>query len=162
VVTAQRDAAVAQIRAFCGAQPSLSGGGDRLGNESPAHHLVVAALGAVASNPGPRGRKLITQLQQSAELDVGMRQEHAILALAATRLRPAIETLIELSRTLPQARGAAIVAATAVVTGSVITESMLDRRRRALDNPFRVIIQRQPGSTSSWRMTAIDIRKWNK
>jgi NACHT domain len=79
---------------------------DRLGNESPTHHLVVAALGAVASDPGPRGRRLLIQLQQSAKLGVGTPREHASLALAATRLRPAIETLSELSGTLRLARAA--------------------------------------------------------
>ena len=63
-------------------------------------HLVVAALGAVAADPGPRGAALLDRLKQAAL------REHmfAISALAASRLRSAVETLSDLSIMLSVAR----------------------------------------------------------
>ncbi|SEF37194.1 NACHT domain-containing protein [Amycolatopsis pretoriensis] len=71
-----------------------------LGREEAADHLVVAALGAVAADPGPRGTALLSRLRQAAT-DHG---DLAIEALAASRLRSAVETLSDLARELPAAR----------------------------------------------------------
>ncbi|MEU7788064.1 NACHT domain-containing protein [Amycolatopsis sp. NPDC049159] len=62
--------------------------------------VVVAALGAVAADPGPRGTALRTRLTRAAL----QRHVPAMLALAATRLRPAVETLSDLATWAPAAR----------------------------------------------------------
>ncbi|RSM48308.1 NACHT domain-containing protein [Amycolatopsis balhimycina DSM 5908] len=65
-----------------------------------ADHLVVAALGAVAADPGPRGTALLSRLRQGAR----ERRDLAIEALAASRLRSAVETLTALAKDTPSAR----------------------------------------------------------
>lgn len=62
----------------------------------------AAALGAVAADPGPRGKALLRRLTQAAL----QRQVFAIHALAATRLRAAVETLSDLATWVPGARAA--------------------------------------------------------
>ncbi|WP_439382597.1 NACHT domain-containing protein [Amycolatopsis lexingtonensis] len=68
----------------------------------PGDTPVVAALGAVAADPGPRGTALLARLTQAAL----QRQVCAIHALAASRLRPAVETLSDLATWVPVARAA--------------------------------------------------------
>ncbi len=60
----------------------------------------TVALGAVAADPGPRGKALLRRLTQAAL----QRQGFAIHALAATRLRGAVETLSDLATWVPAAR----------------------------------------------------------
>lgn len=77
----------------------------RLG-DSIGMHLVAAALGAVAADPGPRGTALFARLRQVAQNDADHYQAHAIAVLALTRLRAAVETLSDLSTSQPLARTA--------------------------------------------------------
>ncbi|MEV6830781.1 NACHT domain-containing protein [Amycolatopsis sp. NPDC051102] len=64
--------------------------------------LVPAALGAVAADPGPRGKALLGRLMGAAR----QRRAFAIHALAASRLRSAVETLSDLAVWVPAARTA--------------------------------------------------------
>lgn len=76
-----------------------------LGHFEPAPDgdaLVVSALGAVAADPGPRGTALLARLTRAAR----QRREPAIRALAASRVRPAVETLSDLAVWVPTARTA--------------------------------------------------------
>ena len=73
-----------------------------LRRDVPGDAPVVAALGAVAAEPGPRGTALLARLTQAAL----QRQVCAIHALAASRLRPAVETLSDLATWVPVARTA--------------------------------------------------------
>ncbi|WP_329056445.1 NACHT domain-containing protein [Amycolatopsis sp. NBC_01488] len=71
-----------------------------LGQGEAADHLVVAALGTVAADPGPRGTALLARLTRAAR----EHDELAIEALAASRLRSAVETLSDLADDVPAAR----------------------------------------------------------
>ena len=64
--------------------------------------LVVSALGTVAADPGPRGTALLARLARAAR----QRRAFAIHALAASRLRSAVETLSDLAVWVPAARTA--------------------------------------------------------
>jgi hypothetical protein len=77
----------------------------RLG-DNVGMHLVAAALGAVAADPGPRGTALFAHLRQVAQNDADDYQTHAIAVLAFTRLRAAVETLSDLSTSQPVANAA--------------------------------------------------------
>ncbi|WP_370966804.1 NACHT domain-containing NTPase [Amycolatopsis sp. cg9] len=68
----------------------------------PGDPSGTAALGAVAADPGPRGKALLRRLTQAAL----QRQAFAFHALAATRLRAAVETLSDLATWVPGARAA--------------------------------------------------------
>jgi hypothetical protein len=68
----------------------------------PGDPSGTAALGAVAADPGPRGKALLRRLTQAAL----QRQVFAFHALAATRLRAAVETLSDLATWVPGARAA--------------------------------------------------------
>jgi hypothetical protein len=69
-------------------------------------HLVIGALGAVAADPGPRGKMLLDHLREVALSQSGYIQTNAISALAATRSRSAIEVISELADHVGAARGA--------------------------------------------------------
>ncbi|WP_410627751.1 NACHT domain-containing protein [Amycolatopsis sp. cmx-8-4] len=73
-----------------------------LGRGTDADHLVAAALGTVAADPGPRGAALLARLRQAAS----NHDELAMRALAASRLRAAVETLSDLANGSPAARTA--------------------------------------------------------
>lgn len=80
----------------------------RLGDLGTRRPLVLAALGTVAADPGPRGKQLMARLQKAAfSTDVGVRND-AVHALAKTRLRAAIETVSEVAAESTFARSALI------------------------------------------------------
>ncbi|GAB3849850.1 hypothetical protein GCM10029963_35050 [Micromonospora andamanensis] len=76
-----------------------------LGSPVPDKHLVLAALGAVAGNPGPFGQVLFDSLAQQARSG-GQVAEDAVVALAESRRREAIELLSEMAVRVPAARTA--------------------------------------------------------
>ncbi|MDT0527673.1 NACHT domain-containing protein [Micromonospora sp. DSM 115977] len=69
-------------------------------------HLVVAALGAVAADPGPRGSRLFQRLEDATKSKVPGLRISALHALAATRSRRAIEIISDQSSTSRSARSA--------------------------------------------------------
>lgn len=70
----------------------------------PEQRHVVAALGAVAADPGPRGTSLLARLRTAAASADDAVRSGAVQALAASRLRAAIETIGDLSASSPTAR----------------------------------------------------------
>ncbi|GIJ06876.1 NACHT domain-containing protein [Micromonospora andamanensis] len=76
-----------------------------LGSPVADKHLVLAALGAVAGNPGPFGQVLFDSLAQQARSG-GQVAEDAVVALAESRRREAIELLSEMAVRVPAARTA--------------------------------------------------------
>ncbi|MFF5219093.1 NACHT domain-containing protein [Micromonospora sp. NPDC000442] len=76
-----------------------------LGRPVADRHLVLAALGAVAGNPGPFGQRLFDSLSQQARSG-GQVAEDAVVALAESRRREAIELLSEMAVRVPAARTA--------------------------------------------------------
>ncbi|MGI5214084.1 NACHT domain-containing protein [Plantactinospora sp. CA-290183] len=77
----------------------------RLGTDMPDRHLVLVALGAVAGDPGPIGHALFSRLRDEA-MRGGPGGEDAIVALAESRQRAAIEILDELAPRTPAANAA--------------------------------------------------------
>ena len=76
-----------------------------LGTPVADKHLVLAALGAVAGNPGPSGQQLFDGLRDQARAG-GPVAEDAVVALAESRRREAIELLSEMAERVPVARAA--------------------------------------------------------
>ncbi|MBQ1051741.1 NACHT domain-containing protein [Micromonospora sp. C51] len=76
-----------------------------LGTPVADKHLVLAALGAVAGNPGPFGQRLFDSLAQQARSG-GQVAEDAVVVLAESRRREAIELLSEMAVRVPAARAA--------------------------------------------------------
>ncbi|GIJ19833.1 NACHT domain-containing protein [Micromonospora lutea] len=76
-----------------------------LGTPVADKHLVLAALGAVAGNPGPFGQRLFDSLAQQARSG-GPVAEDAVVVLAESRRREAIELLSEMAVRVPAARTA--------------------------------------------------------
>ena len=77
----------------------------QLGTDIPDRHLVLAALGAAAGDPGPIGERLFAHLERQAWAG-GRVGDDAIVALAESRRRSAIETVSELAEQSPAARAA--------------------------------------------------------
>ncbi|GAA3455769.1 NACHT domain-containing protein [Dactylosporangium matsuzakiense] len=78
---------------------------DRLGAPMPEKLLMLAALGSVAGNPGSIGEDLFDRLRERADFADSAGAD-AVVALAESRRRAAIETLSELARVRPDARAA--------------------------------------------------------
>ncbi|MDG4792937.1 hypothetical protein [Micromonospora sp. WMMD1082] len=76
-----------------------------LGTPVADKHLVLAALGAVAGNPGPFGQQLFESLRHQARSG-GAVAEDAVVVLAESRRREAIELLSEMAERVPVARAA--------------------------------------------------------
>ncbi|NGM16137.1 NACHT domain-containing protein [Verrucosispora sp. CWR15] len=76
-----------------------------LGTPAADKHLVLAALGAVAGNSGPFGQRLFDSLARQARSG-GSVAEDAVVALAESRRREAIELLSEMAVRVPAARAA--------------------------------------------------------
>lgn len=76
-----------------------------LGTPVTDKHLVLAALGAVAGNPGPFGHQLFEDLRHQARSG-GPVAEDAVMVLAESRRREAIELLSEMAVRVPAARTA--------------------------------------------------------
>jgi hypothetical protein len=76
-----------------------------LGRPIADRHLVLAALGAVAGNPGTFGQQLFDNLSQQARSG-GQVAEDAVVVLAESRRREAIELLSEMAVRVPAARAA--------------------------------------------------------
>ncbi|MEV2240779.1 NACHT domain-containing protein [Micromonospora sp. NPDC049891] len=76
-----------------------------LGTPVPDKHLVLAALGTVAGNPGPFGQRLFGNLSQQARSG-GPVAEDAVVVLAESRRREAIELLSEMALRITAARTA--------------------------------------------------------
>ncbi|MCZ7420686.1 NACHT domain-containing protein [Verrucosispora sp. WMMA2121] len=76
-----------------------------LGTPAADKHLVLAALGAVSGNSGPFGQRLFDSLAQQARSG-GSVAEDAVVALAESRRREAIELLSEMAVRVPAARAA--------------------------------------------------------
>jgi hypothetical protein len=80
----------------------------RLGRLENRQHLILSALGAVAADSGPRGQQLMARLQSAAFSQDANVSNDAVYALAATRLRSAIETVSEVAQWSNFARTALI------------------------------------------------------